>query len=390
MDWSPKQQQALDTVAKWLDSGDSPFFYLAGYAGTGKTTLAKHLAEGVKGETLFAAYTGKAALCMQKSGVPQARTIHSILYRPVPTDTKRIAELEKLAMEEGFTAEVIGELTKLKAPQFEINPESPILEAGLLVLDECSMINEEMAQDILSFGVPILVLGDPMQLPPVKGTGYFTNRTPDTILTEIHRQAADNPIIALSKHVREHGNVPVNFAENAGRVSRGRAEEFIDGRYQFLTGKNVTRTALNQRLRIRYGYEGTYPQPGETLICLRNSKDRQLYNGMFATVDEATPPEDNFLLPLDITTELGTAYEDVPVLSTYFSNEIPFDQVPFYIVKEREQFDYGYCITVHKAQGSQFENVVLYDDGFLNWKREERQRWLYTAVTRAVDSVFVI
>ena len=389
MEFSPQQDKALQDVSAWLTDGDKPFYYLAGYAGTGKTTLAKHLAEGAKKETLFAAYTGKAALCMQKSGVPSASTIHSILYKPVPPDVKKIEELEKEVRAKGFLPDLMRELHKLKEPHFEINEDSPIQDAGLLVLDECSMIDEEMARDVLSFNVPVLVLGDPMQLPPVKGQGYFTNGTPDTTLTEIHRQAKDNPIIALSMHVRENGNIPVGFSENAGRIPRGKIAELVRPEVQFLTGKNVTRHELNDRLRAKFGYEGEFPQAGETLICLKNSKDRQLFNGMFVTVDEPHPREDNFLLPLDITTELGVRYEEVPALSVLLNREMPADEVPYYVVKDREQFDYGYCITVHKAQGSQFDHVILYDDGFLNWKKDDRKRWLYTAVTRAVESVFV-
>ena len=389
MDWSPKQQQALDSVGDWLKNKDKPFYYLAGYAGTGKTTLARHLAQDLK--TAFGAYTGKAALVMQKHGIPTARTIHSLMYKLVPPNEAKIKELEDSIKDQGFSKDLIEELKRLKQPRFEINEESELYDVDLIVLDEISMVNEEMGNDVLSFGKPVLVLGDPMQLPPVKGTGYFLSERPDALLTEIHRQAEGNPIIALSKHVREKGNVPVNFADNAGRVPRQRSEDFTDGSYQFLTGKNVTRNNLNQRLRAKLGYSGIYPQPGESLICLKNStKDRQLYNGMFVVVNEVTALEDNFLLPLDITTEMSVSYEDVPALASIFDNSPPIDEVPYFIIKEREQFDYGYCITVHKAQGSQFDKVVLFDDGFLSWKADDRRRWLYTAVTRAVDEVYVV
>ena len=57
------------------------------------------------------------------------------------------------------------------------------------------MVDEDLGRDLLSFGKPVLVLGDPAQLPPVKGGGFFTEAEPDVMLTEVHRQAADNPII---------------------------------------------------------------------------------------------------------------------------------------------------------------------------------------------------
>src|SRR5688500_11043036 len=189
MNLSPQQDAALLAVSRWMKSCRPPVFRLFGYAGTGKTTLARKIAENVEGDVLFAAFTGKAAQVMRNKGCPGARTIHSLIYRP------RGEKPEKET----------GELQ----PAFALNRTSEVRKAKLVVIDECSMVDQKLGLDLLSFGTPILVLGDPGQLPPVKngegGGGFFTERAPDVMLTEVHRQAMDNPIIALAGKVREGG-----------------------------------------------------------------------------------------------------------------------------------------------------------------------------------------
>lgn len=393
MEFSPQQNTALNRVSKWLDSKDSQVFYLAGFAGTGKTTLARHLAEDY--ETLFAAYTGKAALCMQKAGCQGASTIHKILYVPEKEKMGAIKALEaKIAEATEDVSGFVLELEELKKPKFKLNEESPIQDADLVVLDECSMIDEEMAQDALSFGTKILVLGDPMQLPPVKGTGYFTAKEPDFTLTEIHRQALDNPIIALSKLVRENGYIPIDFAPNAKRIlRRSLTPEMARDATQILTGKNDTRRAWNKRMRKAYGRTDPYPVEGDKLICLKNHPELDLLNGMFADVTKTFGAPESFALNLGIHTELGKPIDELAVYSIPFQEYGDPDigkMVPYYIQRNLQQFDYGYCITVHKAQGSQFDHVLLDDDQFLSWKPDQRRRWLYTAVTRAVESIIVV
>ena len=229
-------------------------FRLFGYAGVGKTTLARHVAEGAAGGTAFAAFTGKAALVMRAKGCAGATTIHALIYRA----------------SEGVEG----------APTFTLNEDGPASRAGLIVIDECSMVDAELARDLLSFGKPILVLGDPFQLPPVKGGGYFTESPPDVMLTEIHRQAADDPIIRLSEIVRSGGELKEG-AYGETRVIR-RAE--IDAAQvlaadQVLVGVNRTRRAYNQRIRDLSGFKEPLPVAGDRLVCLRNDRTKGLING---------------------------------------------------------------------------------------------------------------
>src|ERR1700722_10020034 len=147
-EWSTEQADAIDQVGRWLKQGEPQVFRVFGYAGVGKTPPARHIAEGARGETAFAAFTGKAALVMRSKGCAGATTIHALIYRAT----------------EGAEG----------APNFTLNADGPASKAGLIVIDECSMVDAELARDLLSFGKPILVLGDPFQLPPVKGGGFFT------------------------------------------------------------------------------------------------------------------------------------------------------------------------------------------------------------------------
>jgi exodeoxyribonuclease V len=113
---------------------------------------------------------------MRSKGCHSASTIHSLIYR----------------------ARESGEET----PSFELWNDAPASKAKLIIIDECSMVDAELARDLMSFGVPLLVLGDPAQLPPISGGGYFTDAEPDAMLTEVHRQAQDDPIVRLSMEIR--------------------------------------------------------------------------------------------------------------------------------------------------------------------------------------------
>src|SRR5450631_1398177 len=192
--FSPHQDDALKAVATWLKAkpgsrGTPQIFRLFGYAGTGKTTLARHLAEDVDGKVQFAAFTGKAALVMRRKGCAGASTIHSLIYRPLERESE--------------------------TPTFELWDDAPASEAKLIVIDECSMVDAELGRDLMSFGVPVLVLGDPAQLPPIQGGGFFTDAQPDAMLTEVHRQAQNDPIVRMSMAVREGRSLDIGtFGES--------------------------------------------------------------------------------------------------------------------------------------------------------------------------------
>src|ERR1043166_6692604 len=234
--FTPVQDQALTAVADWLKAkpganGTPQTFRLFGYAGTGKTTLAKHIAEHVDGDVKFAAFTGKAAAVMRGKGCRGASTIHSLIYRPRES----------------------GE----EIPSFDLWDDAPASKGDRIIIDECSMVDAELGRDLLSFGKPVLVLGDPAQLPPIQGGGFFTDQAPDAMLTEVHRQAQDGPIVRLSMEVRAgHALSPARD----GLTEVVRRGDFDPARAletdQILVGRNVTRRAYNARLRERRGLAG--------------------------------------------------------------------------------------------------------------------------------------
>src|SRR5208282_1992846 len=363
MDWSAQQEKALREVADWIaEPGGRQVFRLFGYAGTGKTTLARHIAGDVEGEVQFGAYTGKAALVLRSKGCGEARTIHSMIYRPKDLDSEE--------------------------PSFVLNEDSPASKASLIVIDECSMVDEDLGRDLLSFGKKVLVLGDPAQLPPVKGGGFFTEQQPDVMLTEVHRQAAGNPIIKLSMQVRagerltlgEHGVLRV--------ISRNAIDaELVKKADQVLVGLNKTRRAYNRRLRELFGFKETMPEVGEKLVCLRNDKSKGLLNGAVFRVNKSIGlRRSRFRMALTPEETSGGKPIRVGVLPAFF--EGTEENLSYAQRRESDEFDFGYALTVHKAQGSQWDDVVLFDE---SWAfRENRERWLYTGVTRAAKSLTVV
>jgi len=372
MQFSPEQDQALKHVAEWLKKGRSPIFRLFGYAGTGKTTLARYFAETIDAEVLFAAFTGKAAQVLRAKGADNARTIHSLIYRP--------------RGEEEISDETTGKTSM--APLFALNRQSPVAQAGLIIVDECSMVDEALGRDLMSFGTPILVLGDPGQLPPISGGGFFTESEPDFLLTEIHRQARDNPIIRLAQEVREGRDIDYGDYGAARIIRRDEVDQTqVLQADQVLVGTNRTRRRYNQRLRELKGFELPWPQAGDKLVCLRNDPAKGLLNGslwkVMSASRESVKPGINLLVnPED--EDRGVA--KIKLLKAQF--EDPTTEISWALKKRYDDFDYGYALTVHKAQGSQWDDVVLFDESFAF--RDTRERWLYTALTRAAERLTIV
>jgi len=374
MEFSPQQQKAIDAVMQWIaDPGDNQVFRLFGYAGTGKTTLAKYIASRVEeehgGDVLFGAFTGKAALVLQRKGCEGASTLHSLIYNVKEGDD---------------------------GPVFVRNRESPLAEATLLIVDECSMVAEELGEDVLSFETPVLVLGDPAQLPPVSGAGFFTHEekgknnivaiTPDVMLTEIHRQARDNPIIALATEVRLGRRLkPGRYGESEVR-DRPLSREIVLRADQLIVGKNATRNVSNRKYRKLLKRESWHPVEGDRLVCLQNKKDLGLLNGGLWECVELGDYSANETIEMEIKSlDFDAPNIEVQALSGYFqSTSFKPEAWQF---RRFSHFDFGYALTCHKAQGSQWDDVAIIDESGVF--REDAERWLYTAITRAAVRVTI-
>jgi exodeoxyribonuclease-5 len=362
MQWSPQQDAALSAVGRWLKAGEPQVFRLFGYAGTGKTTLARHIADNADGSVAFAAFTGKAAHVMRGKGCRDATTIHSLIYRARGEDEN--------------------------GPTFTLNDDSAAGKAALIVIDECSMVDAEIGRDLLSFGKPVLVLGDPAQLPPIAGGGFFTAAEPDVMLTEVHRQAFDDPIIRMSMTVREGGTLDIGAYGQSRVIERGDLDqEDVLAADQVLVGRNVTRRSYNIRIRQLLGREAPVPVADDTLVCLRNDRKRGLLNGSLWRVAEERKVRRG-LLRYALSPEEGAALKNtlVSINPAFFDGTA--DALSLAERRRSDEFNFGYVLTVHKAQGSQWDDVMLFDESFAF--RENRARWLYTGITRAAERITVV
>lgn len=366
--FTPHQDHALAAVSGWLKdkpSGSRAIFRLFGYAGTGKTTLARHIADSADGKVLFAAFTGKAAQVMRNKGCHGASTIHSLIYR---------------ARESGEDI-----------PNFELWDDAPASKAKLIIIDECSMVDAELGRDLMSFGVPVLVLGDPAQLPPIQsnaGAGFFTEAEPDAMLTEVHRQAQDDPIVRLSMDIREGREIEPFRDGETHVVARSELDpQRVLEADQVLVGRNVTRRSYNARLRERRGITDPLPVAGDRLVCLRNNRKKGLFNGGLWLVKERGARKTG-VMTMRIAPDEGESGKaiKVSVRPECFTGGIEDFDWPRR--KPYDEFDFGYVLTVHKAQGSQWDDVVLFDESFAF--PDTRERWLYTGVTRAAKKLTLV
>ena len=443
---SDLQAEGVRKIARWYATRDKPFFYLAGFAGTGKSTILPDIIEEcglTPSQVAFCAPTGKAAKVMMQKFKAQgwdvtATTIHKLIYRKPGEAAERIRQELKAAEDEvaahsasiiretalGNDVSALRELLALaekresvaaaklkKAIQdrksgltFEYNEESMVRTRRLVVVDEASMVSEEIARDLLSFGIPVLAIGDPGQLPPVSDKPGFTQHTPDHFLTEIHRQAADNPIIWLSAEIRagrrpghgEYGGLVKIISRRNDNVTTDLTRDL-----QVICGTHKTRWALTSKIRRALGYVGpekNAPQENEPVIITRNSRQHPaLVNGSIVYCTESVPgltPGEEFF-PMRFQDEDGVDYA-LSILQAPFEEHefqklhaatIPDKQL-WDARKKYQHADFGWVLTCHKSQGSQWDEVVVHDES--RSFRDESDRWLYTAVTRAAERLTVV
>ena len=380
---SKSQQHILDAILDWFKVSKSQYITLGGYAGTGKTTLLGYLSKYLSKEhkrlkIAFCSYTGKASRVLfrklEEVGFSQNShyigTIHRLIYRAIVNSEGEIIGWEKIPVED--------------------------FKYDLIIIDEASMISEDIWIDLLSFNKPILAVGDHGQLPPIKES-FNLMQNPDLKLEEIYRQERDNPIIALSEIARKYGSVPFQkYSKYVRKVNKHdtQTEELItdifrsfDEDTMVLCGYNRTRINLNRAIRSLH-FDSPLPQSGDRVICLKNNREAEIFNGMTGTILDIS--KENIGKDEYYFAEISLDCEEYPFVGRISTDQFNSTDLVINDMEDINYFDFGYALTVHKAQGSQAKRVVLFEERFSKMTDDNFRRWLYTGITRAEQELYIV
>ncbi len=381
---SKNQTTVLDSIMSWHKKPDLQYITLGGYAGTGKTTLLGYLntllhKKNRNIKIAYCTFTGKASVVLKKKLLETKSlkksdyigTIHRLIYKAIIDDEDNILGWQKIPNDD--------------------------FEYDLIIVDEASMVTEDIWNDLLSFGKPILAVGDHGQLPPIEGRFNLMEK-PILKLEEIYRQERDNPIIKVSEIARRYGNIPsIEFGKHVKKFKPNdeSIQEFLtdtfssyDKNLMVLTGYNSTRTKLNLGIRQLLEFDSPYPQVEDRVICLKNNSESGIFNGMIGTILSISKCKQNNFSYYD--TEVEFDDEDDIFWGNMSVGQFGSTEIKKQESKDINLFDFAYAITVHKSQGSQAEKVVLFEERFPKMDDDTWRRWLYTGVTRAVSELYII
>lgn len=395
MELTEKQKEGLRIAVERYHSGES-YTVISGYAGSGKSTLVRFIISALeqsdkispKEDVVYCAFTGKAAEVLRQKGNPNCKTAHKLLYTTRPTPSG------------GF-----------------VRTPKEVLDCKIVVLDECSMLPKDMTELLLSYDVYVIFCGDPGQLPPIDKTqdnGLLQD--PHIFLDEIMRQAQESGIIQLSMKIRNGESIDGFRTDDVMVLNKKDFDPtMLIWADQTLCATNKTRNYLNAVHRKLLGYEKPIEE-GEKLIAIKNDWDLisdlggALTNGCVGTLhnmkstDLYLPNYFKFMqipnnkvpeIVGDFITDFGDTFEALACDKQCIVTGVPAltNKQKFVLNKKKialpDELTYGYCITTHKAQGSEWDKVLIIEEGF-PYDREEHKRWLYTAVTRAAKKVVII
>lgn len=377
---NPEQVEAVNKSSYWFEKQYKQVFEISGPAGSGKTTIVRLLIEKMglgPDEVLFMAYVGKAAMALARQG-NFAKTIHSSIYDRI--ETPKTDENGNIIKKDG---RIVYNVKFVKKPFLPAHIK-------LLVIDEGSMANKQIAEDVLSFGLPVLVLGDLNQLPPVFGDPFFLIN-PDIVLTQIMRQAEDDPIIYLSQLAIKSKKIDIGkYGPRCFVIDK---ESITDNMLVksdiVICGKNKTRDRMNKHVRENiYKIDDPYPVKGEKMICRLNNWSKVIEDNIFLINGLIGYVQDTYLETYDkksICIDFRPEFLD----NNYFE-KIQIDYEYIFLPYEKKKnwksfynkFEFANAITAHLAQGSQYGKVFVYDEKIGD--KDYYRKWLYTAITRAM------
>lgn len=386
---SNEQARVLSAIAVWLkeyeQNQQNQYLTIGGYAGTGKTTLLAALRKVLHNNRpamrlAFCAYTGKATQVLKARlkthntilKGDSISTLHSLMY---------FSEAKK-----------DGGVSWRKRDDLKVD---------LIIIDEASMVSEDLWQDLISFKIPILAVGDHGQLPPINST-FSLMAEPHLRLEQIWRQAKDSPIINLATMARNTGTIPIqSFGLGVQKLAQSDTQtgDLVEEIFQsytsdtmILCGYNHTRQKINTHVRELRGFESPEPMRNDVIVCLRNSRTSGLSNGQIGIIEAIIPADEDpdnlwWYMVADFDGQKFEGY----ALREQFGAKTTIASPPSRTKDEiTGLFDFGYGLTVHKAQGSQAKRVLLFEERFPRMSQDEWQRWLYTAVTRAEEELYIV
>lgn len=359
MTLNEKQKEAVALATNWFTSQDKQVFTIGGYAGTGKTTVAKAIIDALSVKSAFVAYTGKAANVMATKGMHGAGTIHSLIYKAVKNSDGSFSFFKKKKLK-GFK---------------------------LIVLDEASMVGKDIFRDLLSFHVPILALGDPGQLPPVASLRTNLLKNSDVLLEETMRQDEGSGIVRFAEAVR-NGHVPElsddgKYGDEVKIMPISKLTSSVDNfvkvvsKSQVICGYNATRKSFNIAAKSTVFDKDPYHlEKGDKVICLENDR--------FCTAnsDIGTLSLSNGTMGImssDAKKEAGDKFFTLLIPEINAKFKAPFRYQRFLKDRHELNFDLAYAITCHKSQGSEYDNLTVIDEPV----GAKAEQWRYTAITRA-------
>ena len=390
MELTLRQQQGLKVAVARYQNREK-YTCISGYAGSGKSTLVKFIVQSLPGvdpekDVVYATFTGKAAQVLLKKGNKNVSTLHKLLYEslPRPDGSWYRKPVERIPYK-------------------------------IVVIDEVSMVPDSMIQQLFKYSCYVIALGDPFQLPPVtKDDANTLLDKPHVFLNEIMRQAQESEIIRVSMDIREGKDLSLFDGKEVKVFDKSQfTTDMMLWADQVLVGTNATRINLNNTMRDMLGRTGG-PQEGDKVICLKNEWDIMadnydpLVNGTIGFLKNPYSTYVTFprylgghhfdVLQSDFVTDGGATFTDLNMdKKMIMTGEKCCDWKTAYAIgrnqahkyKLPKEFTYGYAITCHKSQGSQWDKVLIVEEKF-PFDKTEHARWLYTAVTRAAEKAVII
>lgn len=377
------QTELLNRLNEFHYKKDKPIFVYSGPPGSGKTWVIRLFFEQNNihdDEFITCAYSGKATNVLAMNGMP-SKTIHSLIYNMTIVQTIN-----------QVTGDIQYTPTFVKKNELE-------KDYKYIVVDELSMVPDIIMEDLLSFGIPIIGMGDINQLPPVFGHGSYIEK-PDYTLTEIMRQAWDSPIIKMSQYVLHDKRLAYGaYGNNCSVLTKVNIGRNLLGYDCILCNRNATRNLVNMIFRsdifrfTKFGKTEPILCIGDKIVCKQNCWSREL-NGIYLTngtmgiveyIDEEMT--DNNKITIDFKPDYSDndSFTNIAVSRKYLEDNMSSRSFGFGDIN----FDYAYALTVHSAQGSQFNKILYIDDGF-SGDREIKKKLKYTAITRAVNSIDIV